>query len=619
MYNETVAPSQEHRRIDMSELKLYLFGEPQLEYKGKRLNIDRQKAFALLAYIALSQYRHRRETLASLLWPDLDRDRAYAAIRTTLSSMTTLVPGNWLIKHQLTLSLNRESIWVDVLHFQSLIEYARTHQHDNPNSCEACVVYLNEAIDLYQGDFMAEFSIVENNDYNHWQTIQRESLHREIAYALRRLADFHHETGNLETALIYANRWLMLDVLHEPAHRLLMKLYAANGQRTDALRQYQQCVEILDSELASPPEEETNQLYAAIRSESNPSFIRGSTGFRSGVLPSLPSLLIGREQTLHDIKRQLGIDGDLQSTTVIQGWPGVGKSTTVAALAHDADIARSFPDGVLWTSLGATPHLLSELNVWARALGLKLTDHSNPEDLSAQLATALHDRRMLLIVDDVWQIEHAIPFKVGGQTCATIITSRFNDIAQALAPTAYNIYRLAVLSEDAGLELLSRLTPDTVKDYPVESRKLVQSLEGLPLAIQVAGRLLYSESRLGWGVSNLLQELNIGAALLEARVPSDLVKLGLEASPTIAALLRRSTATLDSDMQQRFAMLGVFVPKPATFDLGAMAAAWQTSDPKLFARILVNRGLIEPTSNGRFQMHALLVLYAQSLLEKMEF
>jgi len=65
---------------------------------------------------------------------------------------------------------------------------------------------------------------------------------------------------------------------------------------------------------------------------------------------------------------------------------------------------------------------------------------------------------MLLIVDDVWQVEHAKPFRVGGQLCAQIITSRLNDVAIALAPTAGDIYRLPVLSEAAALELLAKLT-----------------------------------------------------------------------------------------------------------------------------------------------------------------
>jgi DNA-binding SARP family transcriptional activator len=603
----------------MSGLRLRLFGNPQLEHEGQILNVRRQKTFGLLAYLALSPYRQKRETLAALLWPDLDHDRAFATLRTTLSSVTILAPGNWLSKRRLTLSLNPEAIWVDVIQFRSLLEQVRGHHHDSAVLCETCVEWLTEAVELYRADFMTGFSVSDGNDYDHWQTIQREALRREFSSALRQLADYYQAVSDFETALVYANQWLVLDNLHEPAHRLLMRLYAANGQRSAAIRQYQQCVDLLDKELASPPEEETNQLYAAIQSDAMTTLPKTSASPRVGVLPPLPSLLIGRDQILRDLRQRLGIGGDIRSTTLIQGWPGVGKSTIVAALAHDAEISRSFPDGILWTSLGEMPQLLSELNVWARALGLKISDNPNDmEAISAQLANMLQDRRMLLLIDDVWQIEHARAFQIGGKDCATIITTRLNEVAQSLAPTAYDIYRLTVLEEDDALELLRRLTPETVEEYAAESRELVRSLEGLPLAIQVAGRLLHAEARLGWGVNNLLQELHAGVSLLEAQVPGDLVKLGLERSPTIAALLRRSTDTLEPDMQERFAMLGVFVPKPATFDLGAMAAAWQVSDPKPFTRILVNRGLIEPITGGRFQMHSLLVLYAQSLLEKLE-
>jgi hypothetical protein len=62
----------------------------------------------------------------------------------------------------------------------------------------------------------------------------------------------------------------------------------------------------------------------------------------------------------------------------------------------------------------------------------------------------------------------------------------------------------------------------------------------------------------------------------------------------VAALLQRSTDLLDKETRQRFAYLGLFVPKPATFDLDAMAVAWSVTDPRPTARLLVNRGLLEP-------------------------
>jgi hypothetical protein len=180
------------------------------------------------------------------------------------------------------------------------------------------------------------------------------------------------------------------------------------------------------------------------------------------------------------------------------------------------------------------------------------------------------------------------------------------------------VYRLSVLSAAHALELLSKLTPETVSGFPDEARELVSDLEGLPLALQVAGRLLHSEARLGWGVRDLLAELRAGARLLSAQPPSEVAVVGRDTSPTIAALLQRSTAALEVETRQRFALLGLFVPKPATFSLEAMAVAWDVADPRPAVRQLVDRGLLEPISGGRFQLHALLVLHARSLLEEIE-
>ena len=179
------------------------------------------------------------------------------------------------------------------------------------------------------------------------------------------------------------------------------------------------------------------------------------------------------------------------------------------------------------------------------------------------------------------------PFRVGGQTCASIFTTRLNDVALAIAPTASDIYRLPVLTDQAAFELLARLAPETTSAHPDESEALVRNLEGLPLAITVAGRLLHSEAQLGWGVIDLLAELETGDQLLNANVPSDMLGAVPEITPTVTTLLRRSTDLLDAQSRIRFAHLGLFVPKPATFDLEAMAAAWNVEDARPTTRVLV--------------------------------
>jgi hypothetical protein len=106
-----------------------------------------------------------------------------------------------------------------------------------------------------------------------------------------------------------------------------------------------------------------------------------------------------------------------------------------------------------------------------------------------------------------------------------------------------------------------------------------------------------------------------GGRLLDATAPADRVDLSSGITPTVAVLLKKSTDRLDDPTRDCFAYLGAFAPKPATFDLAAMKAVWQIEDPKPYARTLVDRGLLEYIpAMGRYQMHALLVMHARSLL-----
>ena len=607
----------------MDEVRLSLFGVPRLEYLGQPIKLERRKAMALAAYLALAGQRQSRDIVAALLWPDSDREHGRSALRSTLRALTTPVPVEWIEADRTTLMLKREIVWVDVHTFTALLSGGESHGHSPDVVCEQCVPLYNQALELYPSDFMMGFSLSDCVDYDEWQTAERAWLHRECADIHRRLSSYYADLQQYEQAIRYAQHWLASDTFHEPAHRQLMRLYAANGQRAEALRHYRSAADLLDAELATPPEDETTRLYETILNGQTPS-IRLSTPSEtsaSSVLPPLPSLVIGRDEALMEIKRRLGLGGaETHAVTVIQGWPGVGKSTVAAMLAHDTEIARQFPDGVLWASLGENPGIIGELAAWADALKLSEPGRVRKiEEMSAQLTAVLREKRALLIVDDIWQAEHAQPFRVGGKMCALVITTRLNDVANALAPTAFDRYRLPVLTDTAALALLSKLTPETTAEYPDEARELVRDLEGLPLAIHVAGRLLHSEAQFGWGIRELLVELRTGASLLQAQPPSEMLSAGRDISPTVAALLKRSTDVLDADRRRRFAYLGLFAPKPATFDLEAMAVAWDVADPKPFARILVNRGLLEPVSGGRFQMHALLVLHARSLLGEESF
>lgn len=339
-----------------------------------------------------------------------------------------------------------------------------------------------------------------------------------------------------------------------------------------------------------------------------------------GTIPPLPQLVIGRENDIEELKQKLGIKGDREKAaaiiTTVRGWPGVGKTTIASVLARDPEIIRAYPDGVLWVSLGQEPNILSEMAAWGRQLETdELRKTQSIPEAQAQLAMLLRDKRMLLLIDDVWKTEHGAAFNVGGQGCAALITTRLNDVARDLAPDPDSVYFLPVLTVENSMKLMEILAPSVVHKYWEDVLLLVQDLEGLPLALQVAGRLLQTEISAGFGVKDLISQLRESAKLLEEEAPPDRADIINETTPKVAALLQKSTDILDPVIRDCYAYLGAFAPKPATFGLDAMAFVWEMEDPKPIVRNLVNHGLLEYVIElDRFQMHALLVMHAKSLL-----
>lgn len=348
----------------------------------------------------------------------------------------------------------------------------------------------------------------------------------------------------------------------------------------------------------------------------NMSFIQSGPGSA----PPMPTLYIGRDQDMQELKKRLGIGNDknasMQVLTAVRGWPGVGKTTTAAALAHDPEMNAIYPDGILWTSLGRNPIIFAKLGEWGRALGYyEVLSAHNPQEATNLLASILRNKRMLLIVDDVWKAEDAEPFKVAGRSCGMIFTTRQFDTASGIVPTPDQIYRLGVLSDTDSLELLKKLSPYVVAKHPVECKELVKKLEGLPLALKVAGRLLQTEYSSGLSVTNLFCEIKEGAILLETDTPPDRRDLINETTPSVAALLFSSLDHLDVRTRDCYAYLSVFAEAPASFSLENLRFIWKNQTAELIVKELVGHGLLEfVPETGRYQMHALLVMLARSLL-----
>ena len=594
----------------MPAIKLLLLGTPTLITDGEIESLGRRKSIALLSYLAVMQQPQSRDSVATLLWPDSDQQRSRAALRTVIAELRKMPISNFLdIDRQVIGFRADDNFYVDIHEFHALMTDGLSA--NGQPSVEA-LNQLGQAVDLYRDDFLAGFTLNDSILFDEWQSQQTERFRIEMTKVLEYLVEGYQALGNWVAAIDFAQRWLIFDPLEEKVHLRLMQLYIQNGQRLAAMRQYEEYVRLLEAEIGVSPDDDIRQFYLSLRSAPAEGDEEEQTPLQFGTAPSPPPLVIGRKDTIDDIKVRL-IEHQ-QQNLVIQGWPGVGKSTVVAALAHDSSITKYFPDGTLWVSLGDSPNIISKLEAWSRALGVyNFGQGQSIEDLVNQLTVLLRDKQSLLLVDDVWDIEHAVPFQVGGADCVTLITTRFNDVANALAGTPSNIYKLPVLTTEKGVELLRALAPTVSQKYPHEMRELVYHLEGLPLALQVAGRLLHAETQMGWGIQDLLGELQDGTRLLEAQAPPDRLDLATSTTPTVAVLLQKSTDRLNEETRERFALLGIFAPKPATFDLPAMAAVWDIDDPKPTARMLVNRGLLEPIGDQRFQMHALLALHAKTL------
>src|SRR5690606_5001242 len=152
------------------------------------------------------------------------------------------------------------------------------------------------------------------------------------------------------------------------------------------------------------------------------------------------------------------------------------------------------------------------------------------------------NKNMLLIVDDAWESDDATPFKqVVGENCHLLVTTRFPEVSRKVANDPSQIYRLDVLIDEKAYELLERLAPNVVQQYSEQSMTLVQDIEGLPLAIRVAGRMLEEELALGFDVLDLMKDIRDNRAILGETAPDDRFDPATGTTPTINYLLKRST------------------------------------------------------------------------------
>jgi len=308
-----------------------------------------------------------------LLWPDTSPGSARTALRQTFFVLRkALGPAERasLVMTGDAVTLPAEGVQTDVAAFEQAV-------------AEGMPAALERAAALYRGDLLAGLGVVAPT-FEDWLMSERERLRELALEAFARLLAHQRAVGATAAAIQSALRLLTLDPLQEAVHRALMRLYVQLGRRDTALRQYQDCVEILRRELGVEPEAETKQLYQDILRQRPVNAAATAIDIGQADTP-----LVGRDVELALLHQALAEAWTGQSRIVaVVGEGGIGKSRLLAELAAEAGRRHG---GILLGRAYESEQILS-FGPWVGAL---------------RDAGVLTDERVLQDLETAWRAELA--------------------------------------------------------------------------------------------------------------------------------------------------------------------------------------------------------------------
>ncbi len=300
--------------------QFYIFGLPRLHIAGQAVSLPPQPA-ALCAFLVLHRQRRvTREEVQAAFWPEASPPRAQERLRRTLYLLRRAIAPHTdlIVAEGAELAIAPDaSLWVDYEAFeQALLEAYR----QDPPQRQA----LERAVALYTDDLLKDI-------YADWALLEREHARQRFLTALRHLVTLCQQAEDWHAVTQHAHTLLALDPFQEVAHRALMRAYAATGDRSAALRQYRQCVDILRRELDTTPLPETTELYEAIRLGQGVISQEPLTRQPRSATPDLQFVpLVGREQELSTIAAEWQLCRQGHSRLVlITGAAGMGKTRLV--------------------------------------------------------------------------------------------------------------------------------------------------------------------------------------------------------------------------------------------------------------------------------------------------
>ncbi len=598
----------------MVGLEIRLLGPFQVKLGDDTLSgFESNKVRALLAYLAVENgYAHSREVVSDLFWPEMPPKRASSNLSQALYNLRQLFgdqggEGASLPRSRVQVGFNPEAaFWLDVHEFTALLD--GYHDRDSTQAVpdQAQVERLQAAVALYRGDFLEGLAFDSSMAFDEWVLVMRRRLQRRILYALDTLAETYTRLNQIPEALSCAQRRVALDPLDEAGNRQLMRLLADNGQRSQALTQFERLRVLLAEELKVEPEPETLKIYDQIRTGTG-SATRET--LRWDNLPAFISPLVGRRSELAFVLEHLE-SPDCRLLTIL--GPG-GSGKTHLALEAAVNSRPSYKNGILFVALNPLDSTQSITPAILEALALPRLEKQDP---GTQLGNFLRDKNMLLVLDGFERLLTAANLVSdllrASPGLKILVTSRAR-----LNLKSEHLYRLPgmhyphlsapaeeILDSDAVQLLLSGLRRGGQGYQPEPEaleylHRICAQVQGMPLGILLAA---------SWGETFSLEEIS-------ARVSRTLDFLSADWAD-VPARQRSLRATCDHTWdllgeRERgiFRLLSVF---REAFTRQAARQVCGANPHDL--RELVDHSLLENSTPGWYQVHELLRQYGHERL-----
>lgn len=216
----------------------------------------------------------------------------------------------------------------------------------------------------------------------------------------------------------------------------------------------------------------------------------------SGSVPAQPSHYLARDAEVAALRAKVlaggggyvAITGQARAAGV-QGMGGVGKTVLAAALTRDPGVQRVFPDGIFWVTVSRKPKVLDLLNKLGQFMPACDGGWTETAVAQAKLRDALSGKRALLILDDVWDANHAQALNVVSAPAGRLlVTTRQRGVLAALGADEFQVN---VLSPDGALRMLANWAGESSPErLPPVAADVARECGYLPLALAMIGTMV---------------------------------------------------------------------------------------------------------------------------------